>query len=137
MGQCACACAAILCVVDARIEIFSVRLGNVPSVAQQNLQWRQVLRGDPCAYCGAASRGADHIHASWTGGEDGWTNLTASCRRCNRSKQSRSLLSFLSGSAVGEDQRTMHERRVREWHARWDAADDAERTQMIRLRDGR
>ncbi len=116
-----------------QIEIFSIRLGEVPSVAQQDLQWRRILKGDPCAYCGDPSRDADHIHATWTGGERGWTNMTASCRRCNSSKNARTLLAFLSGENIGEDRHTKEAKRRADWQARWNAADDVERARMRRL----
>jgi len=61
-----------------------------------------IVRRDPCAYCGATEEfwkpgevGADHIVPIVTGGELDWTNLTGSCRDCNSSKGSLSLLSFL------------------------------------------
>lgn len=37
----------------------------------------------------------DHIVPAAHAGENDWTNLTASCTRCNESKQARPLLSYL------------------------------------------
>lgn len=59
--------------------------------------WKGVLRGDPCAYCGARCEDLDHIDARSRGGDNTWQNLTASCRVCNGQKGARTLLSFLGG----------------------------------------
>lgn len=55
----------------------------------------EVIRCDPCAYCGAVMEEPDHIVPRSRGGEDTAENLTASCARCNQSKGARSLLMFL------------------------------------------
>lgn len=56
----------------------------------------EMLRLDPCSYCGAAAAGeVDHIAPVHLGGGDDWTNLTAACRSCNASKTDRSLLEFM------------------------------------------
>lgn len=54
-----------------------------------------VVRNDPCSYCGAPADELDHIEPRARGGEDGWENLAAVCDRCNQSKGARSLLTFL------------------------------------------
>lgn len=59
----------------------------------------EVLRKDPCCYCGhretATAPHIDHIVPLEEGGEPDWTNLTSSCRRCNLVKGERPLLIFL------------------------------------------
>ncbi len=54
-----------------------------------------ILLGDPCAYCGSATEATDHIEPRHAGGDDHWTNLTATCRACNSGKPSRPLLAYL------------------------------------------
>jgi HNH endonuclease len=58
--------------------------------------YKRVLRGDPCSYCGRPSESTDHIEPWGSGGEDDWTNLTASCISCNSSKGTQSLLPWLA-----------------------------------------
>lgn len=61
------------------------------------LDYAVILRGDPCAYCGAPADSVDHIENTAHGGAlDDWENLTAACLRCNGSKQHRPLLRFLT-----------------------------------------
>lgn len=59
--------------------------------------YRDVLRYDPCAFCGRRERHmtVDHIEPVATGGRNGWMNLTAACYVCNQQKSARHLLSFL------------------------------------------
>jgi 5-methylcytosine-specific restriction endonuclease McrA len=63
------------------------------------MNWKTVLRHDPCAYCGIAECDGDdthldHIVPRARGGTDR-ENLTASCAACNFSKNDLSLLAFL------------------------------------------
>lgn len=55
----------------------------------------EILRGDPCSYCGASSTEPDHIDAVRMGGTGDADNLTAACKACNSSKKTRSLLEHL------------------------------------------
>lgn len=57
--------------------------------------YKRSLRADPCAYCGADAEALDHIEPKDNGGEDGWANRTAACRRCNSYKGTKSLLEAL------------------------------------------
>lgn len=74
------------------------RRGEKPS--EETQEYRVILESDPCAYCGAPMEEKEHIiyrgdwHLSVPGWNE-WSNLTASCRWCNRSKGRRSLLTFL------------------------------------------
>lgn len=54
------------------------------------------LANDPCAYCGGVATAVDHIVPRDAEGADNWTNMTASCRSCNSSKGTKSLLIFLA-----------------------------------------
>jgi 5-methylcytosine-specific restriction endonuclease McrA len=58
--------------------------------------YAEILRRDPCAYCGAAMEDIDHIDPIVSGGENHWTNLTAACGSCNNRKYSFPLLLFLA-----------------------------------------
>lgn len=61
----------------------------------ETLTYMQILRGDPCAYCGEPHEHIDHIHPLSRGGKHHWTNLTSSCQHCNQSKNASTLLQFL------------------------------------------
>ena len=67
------------------------KLGNM------RRSWRRVLRHDPCAYCGdnTAAMTVDHIEPLSKGGINRRENIVGSCRSCNASKDSKSLLLFL------------------------------------------
>lgn len=64
--------------------------------------YREILRGDPCCYCGAPCTiratyvgQIDHIVARCDGGANTWDNLTAACERCNHNKAGGPLLRWL------------------------------------------
>lgn len=67
---------------------------------------RSILRGDPCAYCGAQAQTVDHIVPRFEAGvqrvETGWPNLTAACSACNARKANGPLLAFLLGAPERE-----------------------------------
>lgn len=52
-----------------------------------------VLRRDnySCAYCGKHATTIDHVVPKSKGGESSWTNVVASCRKCNEKKADKSL----------------------------------------------
>lgn len=56
----------------------------------------EVIRHDPCSYCGGPAGTIDHITALKAGGENHWTNYTSACLPCNGGKRDRSLLTALS-----------------------------------------
>lgn len=57
--------------------------------------YREILRRDPCSYCGAACEHTDHVVSVKRGGAYVWENITAACGGCNASKGAKSLLEFL------------------------------------------
>jgi 5-methylcytosine-specific restriction endonuclease McrA len=65
-------------------------------------EWWEIVRHDPCAYCGSRERQSlDHIDALARGGDSHWTNLAAACRNCNSAKQDRTILEhFLHRAGV-------------------------------------
>ncbi len=80
------------------------------SLDPQTKAWMEMLRRDPCAYCGRADEPStlDHIVPIKRGAWDwskptlempdpyGWPNLTAACWSCNTTKRRQSLLAFLA-----------------------------------------
>lgn len=54
-----------------------------------------ILRRDPCSYCGGSAGHIDHIQAVAQGGQSDWANLTSACVSCNSSKSDESLLLFM------------------------------------------
>lgn len=77
--------------IAARIDARRRRLGRDPLA----IAYADILRHDPCAYCGAATEDIDHIDAAANGGANVAGNLTAACRDCNRRKSTAPLLTFL------------------------------------------
>lgn len=55
----------------------------------------ELLRFDPCSYCGGPGGEVDHIDAVGKDGTGHWTNLTGACRRCNAGKFTHPLLTAL------------------------------------------
>ena len=59
------------------------------------LHFMEMLRRDPCSYCGASSQ-IDHIAPVSQGGAMDWSNLTAACAACNHKKRTRPMLAFFA-----------------------------------------
>jgi 5-methylcytosine-specific restriction endonuclease McrA len=73
--------------------------GRRVGVGDDTLAYMDVLRRDPCAYCGGVGGGVDHVEPYIQGGANDWTNLTGCCRRCNQEKSTRGALLFLALTA--------------------------------------
>jgi 5-methylcytosine-specific restriction endonuclease McrA len=58
-------------------------------------EYSELIRKDPCSYCGGLTESVDHIHPVSLGGNSDWDNLTAACQACNSGKRERSLLGYL------------------------------------------
>ena len=63
---------------------------------QTQQKWKQLIRRDPCAYCGGPGGTMDHIRPQASGGQADWKNVTGACRSCNNKKCSWPLLMFLA-----------------------------------------
>ena len=63
--------------------------------------YRQIIKNDPCVYCGAASVAIDHVTPIVEGGSDIWSNLAPVCKPCNSKKRSRSVLVLMLDRAAG------------------------------------
>ena len=61
------------------------------------------VRGKSCEYCGGEATGVDHIIPTSAGGLDVDGNVVACCLRCNASKNSRPLLTFLNDPLTRAD----------------------------------
>jgi len=84
-------------------------------VSRGTSYYAQVLRRDPCSYCGVSgSQTIDHIHPRNFGGANHWRNYTAACAKCNRTKGSQSLLSFLLGPFATGTTKKQRRAKVRE-----------------------
>lgn len=59
------------------------------------VHWREVVKRDPCVYCGRPATTIDHITPKARGGENGWRNEAGACEPCNAAKASLGLLLFL------------------------------------------
>ena len=58
--------------------------------------YAEIVRLDPCSYCGCPADQADHVVPLAADGENHWENLTGACGRCNRSKSDRPLLAWMA-----------------------------------------
>jgi 5-methylcytosine-specific restriction endonuclease McrA len=62
------------------------------------VEWRKVIKDDPCYYCGATDAAAyedDHYVSIANGGSDHWWNLVRACQPCNRAKRTKNGDEFL------------------------------------------
>lgn len=94
----------IVCKICAmpRIVIWSWELGPDVSPVQARLAYREIVKRDPCAYCGGPAEVVDHIVPRASNfGDDAWDNMTGACAVCNAGKRSESLLGALLGVGVG------------------------------------
>jgi hypothetical protein len=55
----------------------------------------QIIRRDPCSYCGGPGGTRDHIVPMSDEGPNHWSNYTGACQSCNLSKSDKPLLTFL------------------------------------------
>jgi 5-methylcytosine-specific restriction endonuclease McrA len=74
--------------------------------SDQTLQFMDILRADPCAFCGAAAdtnrqriSDVDHIVPLSRDGLDRWENMTAACAPCNRGRKDTDVLTYLARRA--------------------------------------
>jgi hypothetical protein len=74
--------------------------GRVVRLGSHRGAWMEVVRGDPCSYCGDAGGTVDHIEPRSRGGRDVWVNYTGSCESCNGSKSNTRLLAWLAHRRV-------------------------------------
>lgn len=59
------------------------------------LEYIEILKGDPCVYCGKHYETTEHIVAVSKGGTGDWDNLASACGSCNSSKWKKDLLDFM------------------------------------------
>jgi hypothetical protein len=71
------------------------RRASMETPTADTLDYIEILRGDPCAYCGAPREHTDHIHPVSKGGRHHWSNMTAACAACNHRKSNNDLLTFM------------------------------------------
>lgn len=60
------------------------------------LAYCELVKNDPCVYCGEPSSEIDHIVPVSVSRSSDWTNLAPACDSCNSSKGAKSLLDFLA-----------------------------------------
>ncbi len=65
---------------------------RVETADAETREYAEVIRQDPCAYCGVPSDTLDHILPISAGGRNHWSNLAPACRSCNSGKKDRPLL---------------------------------------------
>jgi 5-methylcytosine-specific restriction endonuclease McrA len=63
---------------------------------EAGVEYREILRRDPCVFCGGPANSIDHIDPVVRGGTSEWMNLTSACQGCNAQKNARPLLIFLA-----------------------------------------
>ncbi|MEU5934444.1 HNH endonuclease [Micromonospora sp. NPDC047187] len=60
------------------------------------LAYWEIIRHDPCVYCGEPADTVDHIDPVSRSRRSDWMNLAPACKPCNSSKGTKSLLDFLA-----------------------------------------
>lgn len=71
--------------------------GNLTEVGlQQSAEYRKMLEGTPCHYCGTTEGPfhVDHKQPISRGGDDHWTNLVQACESCNLRKNDKTYEEF-------------------------------------------
>jgi|ERR1039458_1109687 hypothetical protein len=66
------------------------RKNSLEPATSETIEYRAILRNDPCSYCGGPGETIDHITPISAGGSNQWENLTSACKSCNASKCDRS-----------------------------------------------
>ena len=67
--------------------------------SQWSKRWREIVRADPCAWCGGAGGFVDHIVPQSRcnpGQRKSWMNLTGTCPECNRRRGDAPVLQWLA-----------------------------------------
>jgi len=64
-------------------------------MSREDVDYVQIIKRDPCSYCGEAGGEWDHIVPVADNGGHGWGNATGACASCNRKKHTKSLLHFM------------------------------------------
>ncbi len=77
---------------------------KLSQVTGETAEYVAIIKGDPCAYCGAPMEHVDHIVPFSAGGPTDWENLAPACARCNHRKSNKSLVFFLLERAGGGDE---------------------------------
>lgn len=67
---------------------------------KEGTEYIEILRRDPCAYCGGRADAIDHIEPLARGGGNTWENLASACGSCNSKKRDKVLLLFLLAQAT-------------------------------------
>ena len=89
-------------------------------------RWREIVRADPCAWCGGAGGSVDHIvprSRCSRGRQKSWTNLTGACAECNGQRDDAPALQWLAdpqaaAAAAKTARRTEDPRRRLLWKLR-------------------
>lgn len=70
-------------------------LNRRATLTDESRDYIEIIKHDPCVYCGSASKEIDHIRPVAAGGSGEWDNLAPACRSCNGRKHTLDLLPFL------------------------------------------
>ena len=81
-------------------------------------RWREIVRADPCSWCGGTGGYADHIVPQSRvnpGQRKSWMNLTGTCAECNGRRGDAPVLQWLADpeTATAEAARTRHRENAR------------------------
>lgn len=74
-------------------------LSNNRFRSQWSKGWREIVRADPCAWCGDAGGFVDHIVPQSrcnAGRRKSWMNLTGTCAKCNVQRGDAPMLQWLA-----------------------------------------
>lgn len=71
----------------------------LPEYTWEADSFRDVVRRDPCSWCGKDGGTFDHIIPQASGGKDSWENAAGACHKCNQWRGSASIVEFLAERA--------------------------------------
>lgn len=74
---------------QSRLEANKSRKRGLDPADKDTLDYIEIVRGDPCSYCGGDGGSMDHIDPVNSGGDHHWSNMTGACQSCNSSKRER------------------------------------------------
>jgi 5-methylcytosine-specific restriction endonuclease McrA len=67
----------------------------------ESAEYAEIVRADPCSYCGGVGGTVDHIVPLDQGGRHHWSNFTGACAWCNKSKHTTSAILFMARMVSG------------------------------------
>lgn len=75
------------------LEVVSIRW-RAP-LSHDFIGYNEVVKKEPCVYCGGLAKTWDHLIPKSKGGPSGWTNMARACSHCNLKRDTKPFLIFM------------------------------------------